>query len=274
MPAAVDVRSDDAPQRTAGNPATINVAEDSANTNAVTLGLSALTYGPGGGSIESSQTLTYRVTNIPGFIQVFKADGTTAVTANTTLTLAELQGLQYKTIANANGTGNLIWTVQDNGGTANGGSDVLSQTLGIAVSAINDAPERVAGTITLLTALEDSAVTTATSLGLSGVTYGPGGGSAEAGQIVSVRITAIPSAINLFKADSTTAVPVNSTLTLTELRNLRYKTVADASGTGDLTWSVIDNGGTPVTQERPQPDSRVRRGPIHVERSDRFIGVG
>jgi len=42
---------------------------------------------------------------------------------------------------------------------------------------VNDAPIRTAGTVTSLTVLEDA---TATSLGLSSVTYGPGGGSDEA----------------------------------------------------------------------------------------------
>src|SRR5438552_14050164 len=67
------------------------------------------------------------------------ADGTTQVTANTTVTLAQLQGLKYKTVANANGSGNLTWTVQDSGGTANGGVDTLTETLSITVSAVNDA---------------------------------------------------------------------------------------------------------------------------------------
>jgi hypothetical protein len=87
----------DPPVRTAGSPAAITVDEDSANTTAVSLGLSGLTYGPGGGADESAQTLSYEVTAIPTFITVWKADGTTQVTAGTTVTLAELQGLKYKT---------------------------------------------------------------------------------------------------------------------------------------------------------------------------------
>ena len=74
------------------------------------------------------------------------ADGTTQVTANTTLSLAQLQGLKYKTVANAVGTGNLTWTVQDNGGTANGGVDHADRdALSITVNAVNDAPVRTAG---------------------------------------------------------------------------------------------------------------------------------
>src|SRR4029079_242883 len=127
---------------TAGSPAAVSVSEDSANSTAVTLGMSALTYGVGGGGDESGQTLTYKVTAIPACITVWKADGVTQVTANTTVTLAELQGLKYKTVANSNGSGNLTWAVQDSGGTTNGGVDTLTETLGITVDAVNDVPLR------------------------------------------------------------------------------------------------------------------------------------
>ena len=89
----------DAPVRTAGNPTAINVNEDSANATAVTLGMSGLTYGVGGAGDESAQTLTYTVTAIPSFVTLWLADGTTQVTANTTLSLTQLQGLKYKTVA-------------------------------------------------------------------------------------------------------------------------------------------------------------------------------
>jgi hypothetical protein len=142
----------DAPVLTAGSLTAVTANEDSANSTAATLGLSAVTYGPGGGSDESSQTLTYTITSIPSFVTIFKADGTTSVLANSTVTAAELQGLKYKTVSNANGNGNIVWTVVDNGGTANGGVDTLSQSLSITINAINDAPVLTAGTLTAVTA--------------------------------------------------------------------------------------------------------------------------
>src|SRR5439155_1194756 len=126
--------------RAAGSPAAISVNEDSANTTAVTLGLSSLTYGVGGGSDESSQTLTYKVTVIPSFVTVYLSDGTTQVTANSTVTSAQLQGLKYKTVADANGSGNFTWTIVDDGGTTNGGVDTLTENLSLTVNAVNDAP--------------------------------------------------------------------------------------------------------------------------------------
>jgi hypothetical protein len=73
-------------------------------------------YSPGGGTEESSQALTYTITAIPSYVTLFKADGTTAVAVNATLSLAELQGLRYKTVADASGTGTITWTVKDDGG--------------------------------------------------------------------------------------------------------------------------------------------------------------
>ena len=93
--------------RTAGTLTSIRVAEDSADTTATTLGLGRVTYGPGGGADEASQTLTYTVTAIPSYVQIFKANGATQVNPNGTVTATELQGLKYKTVPDANGSGQL-----------------------------------------------------------------------------------------------------------------------------------------------------------------------
>ena len=204
----------------------------------MTLGLGGVTYAPGGGTDESSQTLTYTITGIPCYVQIFKADGTTQVNLNGTVTATELQGLKYKTLANANGSGNLTWTVTDNGTPP----QTLTETLAITVTAVNDVPVRTAGTLTAISVGEDSADTTAVTLGLSSVTYGPGGGADEASQTLTYTITAIPSYVQIFKADGTTQVNLNGTVTATELQGLKYKTVADANGSGNLTWTVTDNG--------------------------------
>ncbi|MCP5240488.1 MAG: hypothetical protein H6949_11795 [Zoogloeaceae bacterium] len=101
-----------------------------------------MAYGPGGGSDEAGQTLSYKLTTIPSNITLWKADGITSVATNATLTLAELQGLKYKTVPNAYGSGILAWTVQDSGGTAGGGVDTLTETLAITVNAVADTPRR------------------------------------------------------------------------------------------------------------------------------------
>src|SRR5207247_684661 len=104
-------------------------------------------------------------------VVLFKSDGTTVVPVNTTLTLTEFQGLKYKTVQNANGSGNLTWSVQDSGGTAGGGVDTLTETLAITVNALNDVPVRTAGAFANITVDEDSANTSAVTLGLAGLAY-------------------------------------------------------------------------------------------------------
>ncbi|MFM1813305.1 MAG: hypothetical protein RLZZ336_2243, partial [Cyanobacteriota bacterium] len=175
---------DDAPVQTGTIPPSISVLEDSGNSTGVSLGLSGLIYSPGGDSDETSQTFTYTLTGIPAFVEIYQADGTTQVTSNSTLSLTELKGLTYKTLANANGTGNLTWTVQDSGGTANGGSNTLNQALAITVAAVNDAPVRTSSAPGAIIVNEDSNNTTAISLGLSSLAYAVGAGSDESAQSI------------------------------------------------------------------------------------------
>ncbi len=128
----------DAPTQTAGTVANLTALEDSGLTS---LGFGGVAYGPGGGADESGQTLSYAVTALPsGSIgNVFLADGTTLVTLSS-YTLAEIQGMQFKPTANANGVTGFQFNVTDSGGTANGGSDSVSEFVLITVSAVNDAP--------------------------------------------------------------------------------------------------------------------------------------
>ena len=135
-----------------GSLSPISVAEDYANSTAVSLGLTGITYGVGGGSDEASQTLTYTITNIPSQLTLWKNDGTTSVTTATTgLTLDDMQGLKYKTVANANGTGTLTWTVTDSGSNVSPNDNVLSQSLAVRVTAENDAPTLTSFSSTITT---------------------------------------------------------------------------------------------------------------------------
>src|SRR5438876_9984166 len=101
--------------------------------------MSSLAYSVGGGSDEAATPLPYTTLFRSSFVTIWLSDGTTQVTANTTVSLAQLQGLKYKTVADANGSSNLTWTVQDSGGASNGGVDTLTENLAITVTAVNDA---------------------------------------------------------------------------------------------------------------------------------------
>ncbi len=125
----------DAPVLTTGSVNNLTVAEDSGFTS---LGLAAVNYGPGGGTDESSQTLSYQITQLPdaSFGQVYLADGVTTVTAST-YTLTEIQGMRFKPTDDANGGPETFsYQVVDNGG----GNDTLSQSVQLNITPVNDAP--------------------------------------------------------------------------------------------------------------------------------------
>src|SRR2546423_724763 len=92
----------DAPTSTSGAlPTFTAVNEDASNSTAVSLGLTSVAYGGGGGSEGCGNGLTSAVRATPSFVTLWKADGVTSVTTSSTLTAAELQGLKYKTVADA-----------------------------------------------------------------------------------------------------------------------------------------------------------------------------
>jgi VCBS repeat-containing protein len=138
----------DAPVRVAGAAGDVVVAEDSGTTS---LGLGALAYSAGPAN-ESGQSLTYTVTTVPpaALGEVLLADGTTVVNAGSTYTLAALQGMQFRAAADAHGGPAAFgWTVRDDGGTANAGTDLLAESLTITVTPANDAPVAVADAYTI-----------------------------------------------------------------------------------------------------------------------------
>ncbi|HEX2826786.1 MAG TPA: Ig-like domain-containing protein [Burkholderiales bacterium] len=226
----------DAPMRTAGAILPLAPYEDAAPTS---LGLGALAYSAGGGADEAVQTLTYTVTAVPAAAlgTVTLADGTTAVTASTAYTLAQLQGMQFRAAANANGgPTTLSWTVADSGGTANGGVDTLAQSLTIVVVPVNDAP---AGADKTVTVLEDAAYTfTTADFGFSDALDGDA--------LAGVRIGAVPAAGTLTL--SGTAVTTGQTVTAASITagNLRFTPAPGANGAAyaSFTFQVQDDGGT------------------------------
>ncbi|MFM8573566.1 MAG: beta strand repeat-containing protein, partial [Pirellula sp.] len=208
----------DPPVRTA--PATlptISVNEDSANTTAVSLGLSALAYSNGGGTDENGQTLTYTITSIPAFVRIFKADGVSEVTASSTVSLTELQGLMYRTVANASGAGTLQWTVVDSGANTNGNSNTLTESLSMTVTAVNDAPVVYLGGGTTLNVFRQFT---------------------EGGTAVSIAPSAVISDVDSAQLQSLT-------ITLTNAQNTGEEALNVTGNTADFT--VVGNGTTTVT---------------------------
>jgi hypothetical protein len=150
------------------------VDEDSVSGSAASLWSTAPSYGVGGGSDESTQSLSYTITAVPSFINLYKADGTTAVTAGTSLTAAEFAALKYKTVENGNGTGSVTFDVIDSGsGSGSNVNTLSSQSVSMTVTAVNEAPT---GSVTISgTVAQGETLTASNSLvdvdGLGSISY-------------------------------------------------------------------------------------------------------
>ena len=233
----------DAPQRSAGSVVNLVVAEGAPLTS---LGLGSLSYGPGGGVDEASQTLVYEVTAVPAASlgEIVLADNTSVVNPGIYL-LADIQGMQFRSASESSGgPAAFSFTVTDNG-TTNGASDPLSisESLDLTVTETNDAPIRTAGTVAPLVVIEDAATT---SLGLAGIAFGPGGGVDEATQTLSYAVTAVPSSLlgNIVLANGTTPVSPG-TYSLAEIRGMQFLPAANAhGGPATFAFSVTDDGTT------------------------------
>jgi hypothetical protein len=138
-----------------------------------------------------------------------------------------------------------------NGGVANtsgaGGSSAFSTATEIAsvnVWEVNDTPVRIQGTLVNLTVGQNWA---ATSLGLSGVTYSPGGGGDEVNQTLTYRVTQVPAGTlgSVLLSDGVTQVMAGNAYTLTEIRGMQFRPAANAvDGTGLFAFTATDNGTT------------------------------
>ncbi|MGB6043444.1 MAG: choice-of-anchor Q domain-containing protein, partial [Pirellulales bacterium] len=219
----------DRPVRTAGTVSNLTVPEDSGLT---TLGLGALAYGPGGGVDEAGQTLVYKVTAVPATAlgNIVLSDGATVVTANTNYSLAQLQGMQFRTANNANGgPATFTWSVQDSGGTGNGGLDTLTESLTVTVSPVNDPPT--------ITAIANTIILESGNIGALAFTVGDL--EAAAGSLTvtatSSNQTIIPDA-NLVVAGS----GANKTITVTP---------AVGQSGGPVTITVTVSDGVDQSQE-------------------------
>ncbi|MFO0905192.1 MAG: Ig-like domain-containing protein [Pirellulales bacterium] len=120
----------------------------------------------------------------------------------------------------------------------------FSRAFAVQVSAVNDAPRRVAGLPPPLSLDEDQWNSAAQSLGFDQLHY-VAGPSDENWQGLSYHLTQIPTMLRIFAADGATAVSVGQSLSDEQFRTLRYRTTPEAAGAGELKWEVRDSATTP-----------------------------
>jgi CSLREA domain-containing protein len=201
----------DAPTFTKGPDKTVN--EDSAD-QFFSPWATAISAGPAN---ESSQTLTFQVTNNtnPGLFAVAPSFNSTG-------------DLGFRPATNANGSATITIVLKDNGGTANGGADTSApQTFTINVTSLNDAPSFTKGPSQ--TVNEDAGAQTVNNWATA-ISPGP---SNESSQAVSFIITN-----NTNPSLFSVAPAVSPTGTLT------YTPAADANGLAQVDVALKDDGGT------------------------------
>lgn len=139
--------------------------------------------------------------------------------------------LSFTAAANANGVANLMITLSDDGGTANGGVDTSAAVpLVITVTSVNDAPSFVAGPAVVID--EDSGAQNIAAWA-TGISAGPAN---EAAQILNFIITPNTTDPTL----SFTAAPSIDPGT----GNLQFTAAANAYGSASFNVVLVDNGGT------------------------------
>ncbi len=134
--------------------------------------------------------------------------------------------LTFTAAANANGTATVSVTLQDDGGTANGGDDTsAAQTFTITVTAVNDAPSFTSGGD--VTVDEDSGAYSAAWAAASSA-----GPSDESAQTLTFSV-----------ANDNNAL-FSSQPSLDASGNLTFTLVANAFGSATVTVTLSDDGGT------------------------------
>jgi RHS repeat-associated protein len=200
---------------------TIVVAEDSGATP----------LGIGLPSDPDGDLLTIRVSALPdatkGSIRL--ANGT-ALTAQQSLTLSELQGLTFVSAANANGeAGNFSYVADD------GWCQLSRQTVAIQITPVNDAPVIVAPSA--LTLAEDTSLSFLSGLQIQDV---------DAGTLpLQITLAVGHGRLQLGSASETRLVLTGLLSELnTKLAQLRYQPDANYVGSDALSISVNDQGNT------------------------------
>ncbi|MBI5772515.1 MAG: tandem-95 repeat protein [Verrucomicrobia bacterium] len=184
------------------------------NGNLQTINLTGISSGAAN---ESAQVLTVTATSsTPGLIP----------NPNVSYASPDATGtITFTPVPNASGTATVSVTVNDGGGTANGGVEFLTRSFTVAVTGVNNAPTLNA--IASLTLNEDIS----TNITLTGISAGPG-----ENQTISVAATS-----------SNPGVVPNPVVTYTSALStgsLAITPAADASGSAVITVVVSDNGGT------------------------------
>ena len=260
----------DAPRRLDDGPRALYLIEDGAITP---LGLGNLAWATGAGrdpasdqlrqipvADEATQTLTFTVTALPAarLGQIGLLDATNAfvpVTAGAQLSLEQMQGLQFRAAADADGSGTFTYVVSD-GAAAQGGL-TTTESFTINVLAVNDrpvlsSPELAPRVIENTELIVDRATNLyqTVSVGLANLLFRAGGDALEQAsqQQLLYRISELPNATvgQVLLANGTEVLKGNA-YSLPQLRDLIFRPargvemLTAAERLGELRLEVTDS---------------------------------
>ena len=179
----------------------------------------------------ATSSLSAKITALPSNGTVFLADGTTAIAAGQTLTVAQLTGLIFKSAATGAGKiSSLNYTISDPAGKTAAGTALL-------VVGANTPPTTVPTQLTV------AANGGATPIGITAPTdvNFPSSG-------LTASVTALPTDGKVVLADGTTQVSVGQSLTTAQLAGLEFVPTAGASTqTSTFRYNVSDPTGATST---------------------------
>ncbi|CAO3441302.1 Ig-like domain-containing protein [Azospirillum endophyticum] len=233
---------------------TVNAAPVAEADKAVTAqGTGPVALGIAAPTDANNDALTVTVTGLPAGGTIRLADGT-AVTANQSLTAAQLAALTFTATAGTVGAaGSFAYTVSD----GHGGSAGQSVALTVNAAPVTEADKAV-------TAQADAAI----ALGIAAPTDANG-------DVLTVTVTGLPTGGTIRLADGT-AVTANQTLTAAQLAALTFTAATGTVGNaGSFAYTVSDGHGgsagqsvalavnaAPVTEADKTVTARQDAGPV------------
>ncbi|NJO49133.1 MAG: DUF4347 domain-containing protein [Leptolyngbyaceae cyanobacterium RM2_2_4] len=191
-------------------------------------------------------------------------DATIAFRGTESALNAALNGLRYQGDADFNGPDSLSIQVNDLGNTGGGGNQIVTRTVGITVTPINDAPTRINSTTTLAAVAEDNlSPSGSTVTSLFGSLFqdtkdnqtSVGGSAANSLTGIAITNNAATSVQGVWQwsTDGTTwsiigTPSIASALVLSANTQVRFLPNANFNGTpGNLTVRLIDDSAGAVT---------------------------
>jgi ELWxxDGT repeat protein len=204
---------------------------------------------------ESSQTMTVTATwNVPSALPgtfMYSTDGGVTFSATPPSGLAAGANVivRFVPAPDATGSADIIITIQDTGGTANGGQDSRAYTFPISIDPVNDAPTITAPAS--VTTDEDTALFFSGANVISIADVDAGAGTLEVSLSVSqgvLKLATLSGITVMSGADNSASMVIRGTLAALNaaLNGLRYTPALNYNGSDTLNISVNDlgNGGS------------------------------